>query len=38
MRRQVVIETYLATITYPSPEPTLSLTSHLGQNVDLGKG
>ena len=24
--------------TYPSPKPTLTLTSHLGQNVDLGEG
>ena len=24
--------------TYPSPKPTLILTSHLGQNVGLGKG
>ena len=24
--------------TYPSPEPTLTLTSHLGQNVGLGEG
>ena len=24
--------------TYPSPKPTLSLTSYLGQNVALGKG
>ena len=24
--------------TYPSPEPTLTLTSHFGQNVDLGEG
>ena len=24
--------------TYPSPKPTLSLTSHLGQNVGLGEG
>ena len=24
--------------TYPSPKPTLSLTSHLGQNVDLEEG
>ena len=24
--------------TYPSPEPTLTLTFHLGQNVGLGEG
>ena len=24
--------------TYPSPEPTLTLTSHLEQNVGLGEG
>ena len=24
--------------TYPSPAPTLTLTSHLGQNVGLGEG
>ena len=24
--------------TYPSPKSTLTLTSHLGQNVGLGKG
>ena len=24
--------------TYPSPKPTLSLSSHLGQNVGLGEG
>ena len=24
--------------TYPSPKPTLTLTSHLGQNVGSGKG
>ena len=24
--------------TYPSPKPTLSLTSHLGHNVGLGEG
>ena len=24
--------------TYPSPKPTLILTSHLGQNVALGRG
>jgi len=24
--------------TYPSPKPTLTLTSHLGKNVGLGKG
>ena len=24
--------------TYPSHKPTLTLTSHLGQNVDLGEG
>ena len=24
--------------TYPSPKPTLILTSHLGQNVGLGEG
>ena len=24
--------------TYPSPKPTLSLSSHLGQNVGLGGG
>ena len=24
--------------TYPSPKPTLALTSHLGQNVGLGEG
>ena len=24
--------------TYPSPKPTLTLTSHLGQNVSLGEG
>ena len=24
--------------TYPSPQPSLSLTSHLGQNFDLGEG
>ena len=24
--------------TYPSPKPTLPLTSHLGQNVGLGEG
>ena len=24
--------------TYPSPNPTLTLTSHLGQNVGLGEG
>ena len=24
--------------TYPSPKPSLSLTSHLGQNVGLGEG
>ena len=24
--------------TYPSPEPTLTLTSHFGQNVSLGEG
>ena len=24
--------------TYPSPKPTLTLTSHLGQNVGLGEG
>ena len=24
--------------TYPSPKQTLSLTSHLGQNVGLGEG
>ena len=24
--------------TYPSPKPTLTLTSHFGQNVGLGKG
>ena len=24
--------------TYPSPKPTLTLCSHLGQNVGLGKG
>ena len=23
--------------TYPSPKPTISLTSHLGQNVSLGE-
>ena len=23
---------------YPSPKPTLTLTCHLGQNVDLGDG
>ena len=27
--------TFLA--TYPSPKPTLTLTSHLGQNIDLGE-
>ena len=25
-------------LTYPSPKPTLTLTSHLGQNVGLGEG
>ena len=24
--------------TYPSPKPTITLTSHLGQNVGLGEG
>ena len=24
--------------TYPSPKSTLTLTSHLGQNVELGEG
>ena len=24
--------------SYPSPKPTLSLTSHLGKNVSLGEG
>ena len=24
--------------TYPSPKPTSTLTSHLGQNVGLGEG
>ena len=24
--------------TYPSPKPTLTLTSHLGQNAGLGEG
>ena len=24
--------------TYPSPDSTLTLTSHLGQNCDLGEG
>ena len=24
--------------TYPSPKPTLTPTSHLGQNVGLGEG
>ena len=24
--------------TYPSPKPTLTLTSHLGQNVGVGEG
>ena len=24
--------------THPSPKPTLTLTSHLGQNVGLGEG
>jgi len=24
--------------TYPSPKPTLTFTSHLGQNVGLGEG
>ena len=24
--------------TYPSPKPTLTLTSHLGQNVGFGEG
>ena len=24
--------------TYPSPKPTLTITSHLGQNVGLGGG
>ena len=24
--------------TYPYPKPTLTLTSHLGQNVNLGEG
>ena len=24
--------------TYPSPKPTLTFTSHLGQNVGLGVG
>ena len=24
--------------TYPSPKPTLTLTSHLGQNIGLGEG
>ena len=24
--------------THPSPKPTLTLKSHLGQNVDLGEG
>ena len=24
--------------TYPSPKPTLTLTSHFGQNVGLGEG
>ena len=24
--------------TYPSPRPTLTLTSQVGQNVDLGEG
>ena len=24
--------------SYPSPKPTLTLTSHLWQNVDLGEG
>ena len=24
--------------SYPSPKPTLTLTSHLGQNVGLGEG
>ena len=23
--------------TYPSPKPTLTLTSHLGQNIGLGE-
>ena len=26
------------TAHYPSPKPKLTLTSHLGQNVTLGKG
>ena len=25
-------------LTYPSPKPTLTFTSHLGQNVGLGEG
>ena len=25
-------------LTYPSPKPTLTLTSHLGQNAGLGEG
>ena len=24
--------------TYPSPKPTLTLTSHIGQNVGVGEG
>ena len=34
-----IINTFLGKLpTYPSPKPTLTLTSHLGQNVGLGKG
>ena len=25
-------------LTYPSPKPTLTLTSHVGQNAGLGRG
>ena len=30
--------TCLQVPTYPFPKPTLTLTSHLGQNVGLGEG
>ena len=33
-----IIKRFWKLPTYPSPNPTLKLTSHLGQNVGLGEG
>ena len=32
------LDNYRKLSTYPSPKPTLTLISHLGQNVGLGEG